>query len=212
MTWIKTIPLSQANAELRHAREAQHALYPPEYAEPVFPELDDELAGIVASHSLIPSALYHAFATFGALMSPELPLMRQQHEMIATVVSASNRCHYCTESHTEFLRRVTLNAALARAIRADHRTAPISERDRMMLDYVQKVTLDSTRITQEDHRGLREAGFDDRAILQMTLIAAWFNYINRVANSLGVGLDAGRETLRTGSGAPSSAASRHEND
>jgi alkylhydroperoxidase family enzyme len=48
----------------------------------------------VASHSLIPEALYHAFATFGVLMSPELPLTRARHEMIATVVSAVNRCHY----------------------------------------------------------------------------------------------------------------------
>jgi hypothetical protein len=48
----------------------------------------------VASHSLIPSALYHAFATFGTLMSPELPLTRAQHEMIAALVSSLNRCHY----------------------------------------------------------------------------------------------------------------------
>jgi len=122
-------------------------------------------------------------------MSAELPLTRQQHEMIATVVSASNRCFYCTESHTEFLRRVTLSAELAQAIRADHRTAPISAQDRAMLDYAQKVTLDSHRITEEDHHLLRAAGFDDRAILQITLIAAWFNYINRVANALGVGVD-----------------------
>jgi hypothetical protein len=68
-------------------------LYPPEYAPPV-PGLEDDDAGIVASHTLIPEALYHAFATFGALMSPELPLGRRQHEMIATVVSVTNRCFY----------------------------------------------------------------------------------------------------------------------
>ena len=51
-------------------------------------------SGIVASHSLIPDALYHAFATFGALMSPDLPLTRRQHEMITTVVSVANRCRY----------------------------------------------------------------------------------------------------------------------
>ena len=93
MTRIKTIPWSKADDRLRHAHKAQHALYPPEYAEPVLP-IDDEIAGIVASHSLIPDALYHAFATFGALMSPDLPLTRRQHEMIATVVSALNHCVY----------------------------------------------------------------------------------------------------------------------
>ena len=56
-----------------------------------------------------------------------------------------------------------------------------------MLDYVAKVTTDATQVTRDDHAGLCEAGFDDRGILQITLIAAWFNYINRVADALGVG-------------------------
>lgn len=94
MTWIKTIPLSEADEKLRHAMRAQRELYPPEYAAPVHPTADGETAGIVASHSLIPDALYHAFATFGVLTSPELPLTRAQHEMITTVVSVTNRCHY----------------------------------------------------------------------------------------------------------------------
>ena len=75
MTWIKTIPLAEAGAELRQAMEAQQKLYPVEYAQPVHPT--DE--GVVASHSLIPQALHHAFATFGVLMAPELPLSRRQH-------------------------------------------------------------------------------------------------------------------------------------
>ena len=95
MTRIKTIALADADEPLRVAREAQHALYPAEYAMPV-PPFVDEAAGIVASHSLIPEALYHAFATFGALMAPELPLDRRQQEMIATVVSATNHTYYCT--------------------------------------------------------------------------------------------------------------------
>ena len=94
MAWIKTIPLAEADEKLRHAMEAQRNLYPIEYAEPIHPTPDGQTSGIVASHSLIPEALYHAFATFGALMSPELPLTRRQHEMITTVVSVANRCHY----------------------------------------------------------------------------------------------------------------------
>jgi hypothetical protein len=94
MTWIKTIPFEEADEKLRRAMEAQRGLYPVEYAEPVHPTADGESSSIVASHSLIPDALYHAFATFGVLMSPELPLTRAQHEMITTVVSVTNRCHY----------------------------------------------------------------------------------------------------------------------
>jgi hypothetical protein len=94
MTWIKTITLSDANEELRQALESQSGLYPIEYASPVHPTNDGGTSGIVASHSLIPGALFHAFSTFGTLMSPELPLTRSQHEMIATMVSVTNRCHY----------------------------------------------------------------------------------------------------------------------
>ena len=122
MAWIKTIAPEESNDALRQALDAQRALYPPEYAEPVLPA-DIEEGGIVATHTLIPEALHHAFATFGALLSPDLPLSRRQHEMI----------------------------------------------------------------TPEHHARLRAVGFDDRGILQITLIAAWFNYINRVADALGVG-------------------------
>jgi hypothetical protein len=94
MAWIKTIPFDEADEKLRRAMQAQRGLYPKEYAEPVHPTSDGESSSIVASHSLIPEALYHAFATFGTLMSPELPLTRAQHEMITTVVSVTNRCHY----------------------------------------------------------------------------------------------------------------------
>jgi len=93
MTWIKIVSPAE-DEEVRRAVESQRELYPIEYATPVHPTPDGETAGIVASHSLIPKALYHAFSTFGALLSPELPLTRRQHEMITTVVSVTNRCHY----------------------------------------------------------------------------------------------------------------------
>lgn len=94
MTWIRTIAMAEADDDLRRAIEAQRELYPAEYAIPIHPTPDGGASEIVASHSLIPAALHHAFATFGVLMSEELPLSRRQHEMITTVVSVSNRCHY----------------------------------------------------------------------------------------------------------------------
>ena len=94
MTWIKTIPLTEAGDKLRQAMEAQRQSYPVEYSQPVPSETDGEPPEIVASHSLIPEALHYAFATFGVLMSPDLPLTRRQHELITTVVSVTNRCHY----------------------------------------------------------------------------------------------------------------------
>ena len=91
MAWIKTIPFTKADAALRQALDAQQKLYPKEYQRD---PSDDGATSIVATHTLIPDALHHAFATFGALMSPDLPLTRRQHEMITTRVSAVNRCHY----------------------------------------------------------------------------------------------------------------------
>lgn len=84
---------------------------------------------------------------------------------------------------------MSLDEELVRALQEDYENAPISPADRAMLDYAGQVTVDATRISPDDHARLREHGFDDRAILQMTLIAAWFNYINRVADALGVGRD-----------------------
>ena len=93
MTWIKTVPMEE-DPRVKNAIEAQRKLYPIEYATPVHPMSGGETSGIVASHSLLPDVLFHAFSTFGALMSPHLPLKRRQHEMIATMVSVANRCHY----------------------------------------------------------------------------------------------------------------------
>ena len=91
MAWIKTVPFTEADPALRRAVEGQAALYPREYQRDPG---DDGASSIVATHTLIPDALFHAFATFGVLMSPELPLSRRQHEMITTRVSVLNRCHY----------------------------------------------------------------------------------------------------------------------
>jgi uncharacterized peroxidase-related enzyme len=76
---------------------------------------------------------------------------------------------------------------MVEALRKDYRTASISEQDRVMLDYVVKLTKDATQCSPADIGALRAVGFDDQGILQITLIAAWFNYINKVADALGVG-------------------------
>jgi uncharacterized peroxidase-related enzyme len=80
-----------------------------------------------------------------------------------------------------------LDQELVAALEADYTSAPITEQEKVMLDYVVQITRDATRISPRDHDRLRAAGFDDKGILQITLIASWFNYINRVADALGVG-------------------------
>ena len=82
---------------------------------------------------------------------------------------------------------VTLDDSLIASLREDYTKAPINEQDRVMLNYVVQLTRDATRLTPENHDKLRTVGFDHQAILQITLIASWFNYINRAADALGVG-------------------------
>ena len=73
------------------------------------------------------------------------------------------------------------------ALEADYTKAPLTDQERVMVDYVVKLTKDATKVSPADHARLREQGFEDTGILQITLIASWFNYINRVADALGVG-------------------------
>ena len=82
---------------------------------------------------------------------------------------------------------MTLDESLVNAIREDWRRAPLDARDLAMLAYVDKLTRDPAKVHREDLDALREHGFDDTAILQINLIASFFNYINRVADGLGVG-------------------------
>jgi uncharacterized peroxidase-related enzyme len=82
---------------------------------------------------------------------------------------------------------VTLDDSLIEALRRDYQTASITEQERVMCDYVVKLTRDAVQCSPADLDKLRAVGFDDKGILQITLIASWFNYINRVADALGVG-------------------------
>jgi uncharacterized peroxidase-related enzyme len=88
---------------------------------------------------------------------------------------------------------VALDDSLVEALRRDYRTASITEQERVMCDYVVKLTKDAVQCSSEDLDKLRAVGFDDKGILQITLIASWFNYINRVADALGVGRESPSE-------------------
>jgi hypothetical protein len=97
MTWIKTVPPEQADADLRRVYETVRALYPPEYGGDPVPSLvgpDGTSDSVTAAHSLIPEAMRHMMSGLGVLLQPHLPLTRRQQEMIASVVSVQNRCFY----------------------------------------------------------------------------------------------------------------------
>jgi hypothetical protein len=98
MTWIKTVLPNEADAKLRDAMQRYKHMYPIEYRDEVEvlkPVASRTTGGSISdSHSLLPDTLFHAFATLGTLLSPDLPLSRKQHEMIAATVSVLNHCFY----------------------------------------------------------------------------------------------------------------------
>jgi hypothetical protein len=96
MTWIKTIPPQEAPPDLLQCYQTLRSLYPEEYGVtvPALRRPDGSADSIVAAHSLFPDVMLHAMSAFAEMLRPDLPLTRRQHEMIATVVSAQNRCFY----------------------------------------------------------------------------------------------------------------------
>ncbi|GAB4429565.1 MAG: peroxidase-related enzyme [Chloroflexi bacterium OHK40] len=140
---------------------------------------------VFRAYSLRPAALRGFVALYDALMASESGLSKAEREMIAVVVSALNSCHYCLISHGAVLRVRTRDPRLADTIAANYRAAALTPRQRAMLDYAVKVTRASAEIGDGDLELLREHGFSDEEIFDITQIAAFFNYSNRVASALG---------------------------
>lgn len=139
---------------------------------------------VFQAYSLRPNQLRGFLALYDALMSDEGGLSKAEREMIAVVVSSINHCHYCLVSHGAVLRIRSGDAALADTIAANYRVADLSPRQRAMLDFAVKVTLASATCSDEDIAALREHGFSDEDIMDITQITAFFNYSNRVASAV----------------------------
>lgn len=118
-------------------------------------------------------------------MRGESGLSRVQREMIAVVVSTTNRCHYCMVSHGAYLRKLTGDPRLVEQLRTNYRYAEVDPRERAMLDFAVKLTQESHRCSEEDVEHLRDAGWTDEEIMDITQVAAMFNFTNRLASGSG---------------------------
>jgi uncharacterized peroxidase-related enzyme len=149
----------------------------------------DEKLGFVPNvlrvYSLRPAHLELWNAFYDDLMRGESSLTRPQREMIAVVVSTANRCHYCMVSHSAYLRKLTGDPVLVEQLRTNYRYAEIEPRERAMLDFAVKLTEQSSSCTEADVEALREAGWSDEDIFDITEVAAMFNFTNRLASGLG---------------------------
>jgi uncharacterized peroxidase-related enzyme len=119
------------------------------------------------------------------LMRGESGLSKAQREMIAVVVSTTNRCHYCIVSHSAALRKLTGDPLLVEQLASNHAYASVEPKERAMLDYAVKLTQSSGTCTEADVDALREAGWSDEEIMDIAQVAAMFNFTNRLASGLG---------------------------
>jgi uncharacterized peroxidase-related enzyme len=140
---------------------------------------------VLRFYALRPSHLLRWNDHYEELMKGESGLSKAEREMIAVVVSVANRCSYCIAAHSAALRKLTKDPALADAVAADHRAAPLEPRTGAMLDYALKLTLRPTEMTEEDVAALRRAGWTDEDVMDIAEVTGMFNLTNRMASGLG---------------------------
>ncbi len=121
-----------------------------------------------------------------AVMYEEGPIAPALRELIATYTSSLNACAFCMRSHAAVTANLLNDAALVQSVIDDLETAAIPEREKALLRFVRKVTLESSKITREDMEPLYAAGWDDAAIYYAVTVSALFNFYNRWINSTGV--------------------------
>ena len=173
MAWIETIDDADATDDLR-------ALY-----DEIL-ETRGKLSNILQVHSLNPPALRAHLQLYDQLLFGRSNLRRAEREALATVVSAANGCDYCVRHHAEALNAYWKDAARVDQLVENHRALDLPDRVRAMLDYGVKLTRAPAAVTEGDVQALREAGFSDRDVLDINLITSYFNFVNRIAEGLGV--------------------------
>ena len=126
----------------------------------------------------------NAFTTFyNDLMLGQSGLSKLEREMIAVVVSSLNRCFYCLTAHGAAVREISGNPVLGEQLVMNYKAAELEPRQRAMLDFAALLTTASSTVEESDRQNLRDNGFSDRDIWDITSVAAFFNMTNRVASS-----------------------------
>jgi uncharacterized peroxidase-related enzyme len=149
----------------------------------------DEKLGMRPNVLLAYTARPEKFRTFTRfynqlMLAEDSGLSKLEREMIAVVVSSANRCYYCLVAHGQTVRQLSNDPQLGEMMVMNYRVAELSPRQRAMLDYAWKLTKTPHDIAESDRAGLREAGFSDADIFDITDTAAFFNYTNRMAHGL----------------------------
>lgn len=176
MAWIKEISRKE-NKKLNDIYESAES------------RTKEETANVLKVHSIHPEALEAHMALYEELMFGKGELSRQQREMIGVVVSSANKCPYCVGHHGASLVKVTKNKALMEKVSENYLEANLTKADLEICKYAEKLTKTSYKMIEADIEKLRKVGFSDKAIFDINQITAYFNYVNRVVDGLGVELE-----------------------
>ncbi|WP_127106436.1 peroxidase-related enzyme [Pararhodobacter zhoushanensis] len=141
---------------------------------------------VVQAHAFDIAKLNAFTAMYNDLMLADSGLTKLEREMIAVVVSSTNRCWYCQVAHGAAVRQLSGNPALGEALVMNWRVAKIDERQKAMLAFSEKATKTSSEIVEADREALRAQGFSDRDIFDIAAIVGFFNMSNRVASAIGM--------------------------
>lgn len=139
--------------------------------------------------SLHPESIGAHLSLYQEVHFGEGPLSRRERELVATVVSRENKCNYCVTHHADAFGRHAQEPGLQVLVATDYTKADLSPRERAMADHATKLTRTPGDVTMDDVERLRRAGLDDRAICDLTLLIAYFNFVDRIASGLGVSLE-----------------------
>ena len=173
MPHIKTVEVNEAAGELKDI-----------YSKVVGER--GKLSNILKIHSLLPKTMITHLDFYMSIMFNKAGIRRADAELIATVVSAANKCEYCVNHHAEALKSYWKDDEKVKQAAEDFRKLDLTEKQNAMLEFAEKLTLHPGEMKEDDVKSLREIGFGDEEILSITLITNYFNFVNRVANGLGV--------------------------
>ena len=144
------------------------------------------IPNVLRAYSINPEKFRNFSAFYNHLMLDEetTNISKLEREMIAVCVSSANRCYYCLVAHGQAVRQLSGDPELGEMIAMNYRVAELNNRHRAMLDFAWKLTLTPHDISENDRQKLRDAGFSDQDIFDISDVAGFFNYTNRMAHGL----------------------------
>jgi uncharacterized peroxidase-related enzyme len=177
MTFIETIQEGDAEGRLKE----------------IYDDLIAKRGKIAEVHkiqSLNPESIVNHMDLYMTIMFGQSPLKRVQREMMAVIVSKANNCEYCQVHHAEAVNHYWKDDEKIKQLRADYKGLDLSQKDALLCDYAWELTKNPGNETELTYiKPLKEEGFTDRAILDATLVIAYFNFVNRIVLSLGVRIE-----------------------